>query len=392
MKFYILSILMVVCAIFLQQCQSVPASENDITQAKEKAVNRVIQSIEYYSGSEQNPRTMEHGETQFVPSKDWTSGFYPGLLWYTYELTGNEQVKEAAHKHTLMVEDEKYNGTTHDMGFKIYCSFGNGYRLTGDTAYRNVLLKSAETLITRYNENVGCLRSWDHHAHLWQFPVIIDNMMNLELLMWAFKETNDSIYYNISVSHSDVTLANHFRDDYSTWHVINYDTITGEVLDRNTHQGFNDSSAWTRGQAWGLYGYTMMYRETGHERYLQQAKNIADFVYTHPTIPDDYIPYWDLNAPNIPDEPRDASAAAIICSALLELSTYVNESDSIKYMKFADNIFTSLSSPEYLAETDEHYFILDHSTGNWPKDSEIDVPIIYADYYYIESILRKLNE
>lgn len=212
--------------------------------------------------------------------------------------------------------------------------------------------------------------------------------MNLELLFWAFKETNDSVYYNIAVSHAGKTIENHFRKDYSTYHVIDYDTITGNVLKRNTHQGYSDESAWSRGQAWGLYGFTMCYRETGNPSFLKQAQEIANFIFTNKNLPVDLIPYWDFDAPGIPDEPRDASAAAIAASALYELCRY-DGSNAAKYKQEADTILENLSR-NYLSPTGENKgFLLLHSTGSKPANSEVNVPLCYADYYFIEALLRK---
>lgn len=339
-----------------------------------------------------NPGSVVNDQLDLVPSKSWISGFFPGSLWYMYEYTRDEKWKEAAIHFTRNVEAEKYNAGTHDMGFKMFCSFGNAYRLTGDPNLRKVLLQSAKTLITRFNPRVGCIRSWDHHQHLWEFPVIVDNMMNLELLFWAFRETRDSTYYKIAIQHAETTLRDHFREDGSSYHVVSYDTLTGAVMKKNTHQGYSHESAWARGQAWGLYGFTMTYRETGEKRFLFQAEKIADFILSHPNLPEDMVPYWDFNAPEIPDTERDASSAAIISSALYELSIHANEKSAQKYLKAADRILNSLSSPEYLAETgSNHHFLLKHSVGNYPGETQIDVPICYADYYFLEANMRKLK-
>jgi len=273
----------------------------------------------------------------------------------------------------------------------MFCSFGNGFRLTHDENFKETLLQSARTLITRFNPKIGCTRSWDHHRDVWQFPVIIDNMMNLELLFWATKVSGDSTFYQIGVTHAHTTLKNHFRKDNSSWHVVNYDTTTGKVINKQTHQGYSHDSAWARGQAWGLYGYTMCYRETKDKRFLIQAQKIADFILNHKNLPEDMIPYWDFDAPNIPDEERDASAGAIICSALYELSTHSGDNGS-KYKQAADKILRSLSSAKYRALVGENgNFLLKHSVGSKPGNSEIDVPLIYADYNFLEANLRKLR-
>ena len=316
----------------------------------------------------------------------WCTGFFGGILWYLYEYTGDTSFKNEADKWTMALQKEQYNKSTHDLGFMLYCSFGNGYRLTKDPKYKPILLQGAASLSTRFNPKIGLIKSWESFGK-YKYPVIIDNMMNLEYLLWAAKASGNKEYYDIAISHADKTIENHFRADYSTYHVVCYDSV-GNVLAKKTAQGYSDSSAWARGQAWGLYGYTMMYRETKDKKYLNQAIHIADFFMNHPNLPADKIPYWDFNAPNIPDEVRDASSAAIAASALLELSGYVKRSLQKKYFAFAEEVLKSLSGPEYFASEDNHHFLLKHSTGSRRANSEVDTPIIYADYYYLEALLR----
>lgn len=336
-----------------------------------------------------NPRNSEpDGTLNLVPSKDWTSGFFPGELWFLYEYTQNNFWKKKAQQHTDILEKEKMNGSTHDMGFKVYCSFGNGYRLTQDEHYKEVLLQSARTLATRFKPAAGIIRSWDHSTAKWACPVIIDNMMNLELLFWATKESKDSTFYRIAVDHARTTMKHHFRPDFSSYHVIDYDTITGQVLKKNTHQGFADESAWSRGQAWALYGYTMCYRETRLPEFLEQAQNIEKYLFTHPNMPEDLIPYWDFDAPGIPDEPRDVSAATVIASALYELSLYDPEKGE-RYRSNADKIIENLTKHYRATLKKDNGFLLLHSTGTKPTNTEVDVPIVYADYYFIEALMRK---
>ena len=328
-----------------------------------------------------NPRNSEpDGTLNLVPSKDWTSGFFPGELWFLYEYTQNNFWKKKAQQHTDILEKEKMNGSTHDMGFKVYCSFGNGYRLTQDEHYKEVLLQSARTLATRFKPAAGIIRSWDHSKAQWACPVIIDNMMNLELLFWATKESKDSTFYRIAVDHAKTTMKHHFRPDFSSYHVIDYDTITGQVLKKNTHQGFADESAWSRGQAWALYGYTMCYRETRLPEFLEQAQNIEKYLFTHPNMPEDLIPYWDFDAPGIPDEPRDVSAATVIASALYELSLYDPEKGE-RYRSNADKIIENLTKHYRATLKKDNGFLLLHSTGTKPTNTEVDVPIVYADYF-----------
>ena len=335
------------------------------------------------------PRTLgEKGELIMVPSRDWVSGFFAGELWLMFGITGDSFWEDKARKYTSLLEQEKQNGGTHDMGFKMYCSYGRGYLLSGDESYREILIQSAETLITRYNEKVGCIRSWDHHRELWDYPVIIDNMMNLELLFWASKETGDPKYYDIAISHARNTIKNHYRKDNSSWHVLDYNPENGEVVSKVTFQGNSDESSWSRGQAWGLYGFTMAYRESLLPEFLDHAEKIADFIINHPRLPDDFVPYWDFDAPGIPDEPRDASAAAIIASALYELSRFSDNEE--QYIKAADKIFESLSSEKYLLPLGSNSgFLLGHSTGSRPANAEVDIPLVYADYYFLEAFIRK---
>ncbi|WP_187260509.1 glycoside hydrolase family 88 protein [Pontibacter beigongshangensis] len=356
------------------------------------ALQRLEKGLAITPDSNQIPRAVEHdGSIRGVKSSDWTSGFFPGNLWLAYGYTNDPRYREQAEKWTAFIEKEKHNNRTHDMGFKVNCSFGQGYALTQNPHYKAVLIKSAETLMTRYNPKIGSLRSWDHNRDKWEFPVIIDNMLNLELLFLATRFTGDSSFYKVAHQHALTTMQHHFRSDYSTFHVVDYDPVTGKVKSKATHQGYADGSSWARGQAWALYGYTMAYRETGDKRFLELAENIGQFILNHKNLPADMVPYWDFDAPNIPDAPRDASAAAVIASAFYELSTY-SAAHTARFKTAADQIMAALSSDAYLVPaTASHPFILRHSTGNLPKNDEIDVPISYADYYYLEALLRKKN-
>jgi len=365
-----------------------PNNSDLLIRHLESQLDYAVNNAELLATSELiSPRTSENGKLKQVPARDWTSGFFSGNLWMMYELTCNEKWKDKALQFTLPLEPEKWNGDTHDMGFKMYCSFGQAIKYTSNPEYREVLVQSAKTLANRFNPVVGCIRSWDHNNDKWDFPVIIDNMMNLELLLWAAKETGNENFKEIAIKHAETTIKNHFRKNYSSYHVVDYNPETGEVQQKNTHQGYADESAWSRGQAWGLYGFTMMYRETGKDEFLAQAENIANFILSNPGIKEGKIPFWDFNAPNIPDEPYDASAGAIIASALLELSTFSDKKG--EYLSVARNLLKTLSSPEFLAPVGENAgFLLKHSTGSKPHDSEIDVPLVYADYYYLEALIR----
>ncbi len=343
-----------------------------------------------WDGGKVFPRTLTPtGELVMVDAPDWTSGFFPGELWYMYEYTQDPFWLEKAQQYTEALESERYNTTTHDLGFMLYCSYGNGNRLAADSAYVAVMVDGAKSLASRFNPTVGLIRSWDNWGgdFKWDFPVIIDNMMNLEFLFWATKVTGDSTFYNIATTHADTTMANHFRADNSSFHVVDYDTITGKAIMHGTHQGYSDASAWSRGQAWGLYGYTVCYRETGEARYLEQAEKIADFIFSHENLPEDLIPYWDYDAPATDVHPRDVSAATITASALYELAGYAAEGNN--YRELADTILANLSA-NYLNEVgSEKGFLLRSSTGHIPGNVEIDVPLCYADYYFLEALLRK---
>lgn len=337
------------------------------------------------------PRTVENGGVKLVSRQDWTSGFFPGNLWMMYELSGNNRWRKEALQYTLLIEPEKWNGTTHDLGFKMYSSFGKALKYTNNPAFREILIQSARTLSTRFSPIVGCIQSWDHNTNEWKFPVNINNMMNLELLLWAAKETGNDNFKVVAIQHAKTTAKHHFRSDNSTYQLIDFDPETGEVENRLAYQGYSPESCWARGQAWALYGFTVMYRETGIAEFLTQAEKIAQYIMAQPGISEGEIPYWDFNAPDIPNEPYDASAGAIISAALFELSEF-SGSNQEAYFKVAERLLTTLSTPEFLAAVGENRgFLLKHSTGSKPHQSEVDVPIVYADYYFLESIIKYKN-
>lgn len=379
--------------LWLASCSNVPQEEpltdvieRGLTVSTEQAL-RMAKELEPQDG--RLPKSIKDGKLETSDCYWWCSGFFPGELWYLYENNPTPELERYAKLFTERLEEVQYVTNNHDVGFMLYCSYGNGYRLTKDPAYEKVLITGAHSLSTRFRPMVGAIRSWDFNKDKWQYPVIIDNMMNLELLTWAAKETGDTHFRDIAIVHADKTIANHFRPDYSTFHVVSYDTITGVPHAKVTHQGYADSSAWARGQSWALYGYTMMARETGKTEYLDQARQIARFLMNHPHMPADKVPYWDYDAPDIPDAPRDASSAAIMASALIELSQLAPSEEAAGYLDFAEQQLRSLSSPAYLAEVGTNCnFILKHSTGSLPENSEVDVPLSYADYYYVEALMR----
>jgi uncharacterized protein YyaL (SSP411 family) len=375
-------------------CNAKQGTELSVEKNLNFSVSQTEFMLEKALSAQKNPRTIENDHLRWTNKGfDWTEGFFPGTCWYLYEYTGDEKWKTGADSLQGLFENHRFLPRYHDLGFVFNCSYGNGLRLTGEEAYKDILIEAAETLSNRFNPNVGSIISWNvdkgwQSKRGWEFPVIIDNMMNLELLFEASKLSGDSKYKEVAIAHANTTLKNHFREDMSSYHVIDYDSITGKVRNKHTAQGYSHESSWARGQAWGLYGFTMCYRYTKNPEYLKAASKIADFIINNKKIPEDRIPYWDYDAPKIPDEPRDASAAATTASALLELSQYDNEGKK-KYLKEAKAILKSLSSPAYQAVKGEnHHFILKHSVGSIPHNNEIDVPLNYADYYYVEALLR----
>jgi hypothetical protein len=339
---------------------------------------------------DQTPKTFEDGKLVKAPYDWWCSGFFPGVLWYIYEYNGDADIKELAIKETAKVEPVKYVTDHHDVGFMINCCYGHQYRLTGDEHALEVLRTAAQSLTGAFTEEVGCIKSWPFvkPGFSWVYPVIIDNMMNLELLMSVANMDNNEWLRHVAVSHADVTMKNHFREDYTTCHLVDYVPGTGEVNKKITVQGLADSSAWARGQAWALYGYTMMYQQTGDRKYLHQAQHIGDMIEGY--LPEDGIPYWDFNDPKIPDTYRDASAGAVMASAYIALDQVADNGKD--YLAIAEKQLRTLASEEYLAGPGEiGGFILKHSVGNLPEDVEIDVPLTYADYYFIEALMRYHN-
>ena len=347
-----------------------------------------------HTPADKMPRSFDDKTDKLLDSGTdwWTSGFYPGTLWMLYGYTRDPRLHAEAERRLTLLEKEKYFTGNHDIGFMIFNSFGNAYKLTGNQQYRDVIQTAAETATTRYKPAMGAIQSWNASKDF-RGPVIIDNLMNLELLLWAADKTGNARYREIALRHADTTLAQHYRADCSSYHVVDFDPDTGKVLRKRTWQGAADDSTWARGQGWGLYGYTMLYRFTREPRYLQQARCIAGFLLDHPHMPADGVPYWDFDAPDIPDAPRDASAGAVIAAALLELGQYVEADERARYAAAAKNTLRSLSAPPYRAITGSNGgFLLRHSVGSLPHKSEVDVPLTYADYYYVEALLRYRDE
>ncbi len=342
------------------------------------------------------PRNIAKGEANWTSrkssEKEWTSGFWPGVLWYTYAASGNETIKAEAEKFSkTLYPIADVPAYDHDLGFLMFCAFGEAYNLTKSPEYKDLILRSSDTLATLFNPTVGTILSWPREVepHGWPHNTIMDNMINLDMMFWAAKNGGEEhkYLYDMAVRHADVTMENHFRDDYTSYHVAVYDTVSGNLIKGVTHQGYADHTMWARGQAWAIYGFTMVYRETRDPKYLEFVQKVTD-VYLK-DLPCDAIPYWDFSAPGIPDAPRDASSAAVVASALLELCDFVEPAKGAEYKAAAVKMLTSLSNSYQCG--DEKVAFLDHSTGHHPNGSEIDIPIIYADYYYVEALLRYKN-
>ena len=386
-------VLLLLAALLLNACAVIQKDKRDwAEQAIETAGYQLkmmaSQTDKLRGDSALFPRSVRDGQVRLTDAKDWTSGFFAGALWYEYELTNDTALLGEARKYTDLLESIQFYTGNHDIGFMMYCSYGNALRLAAQAGDDTILVNTAKSLITRYNPVVKAIRSWDFGE--WSYPVIIDNMMNLELLFWASEYTGDPVYRDVAIAHANTTMKNHFREDMSSYHVVSYNPQNGEVESKGTFQGYSDESAWARGQAWGLYGYTMCYRFTKNPEYLDCAQAIAKYIMHNPNMPSDLIPYWDYNAPDIPAAPRDASAAAVTASALLELSELAPNGEA--YFNYAEKILKSLSSDAYIAKKGENNgFILMHSVGHLPANSEIDTPLIYADYYYLEALKRYLD-
>lgn len=375
-------------------CFATDTIQKEVDFCEEQAL-RTLKSL---PAADSFPRSIgaDGRQWRLVNYKDWTSGFWPGICWYLYEYSRDTVWRNAAAKASVgLLPLAQQKIIDHDIGFQLYCSLGNGYRLTGDTTYKRELLAAADSLATLFNPAVGTILSWPRPVPRMEWPqhnTIMDNMMNLELLFWAAKNGGRKELYDIAVSHAVKTMNNHFRPDYTSYHVVVYDTLTGKKIKAVTHQGYADGSMWARGQSWAIYGFTMVYRETNNPVFLEFVQNVAD-VYLQ-KLPADRIPYWDFDDPVIPAAPRDASAAAITASALLELGGYVADNNkAAEYRQQASLMLTALSSEAYRSNKGNNAFLL-HSTGHKPNGGEIDASIIYADYYYLEALLRlkRLNE
>ena len=374
-------VLPITALLFLFSCKTVPQKPTSVDDAIEFSVQKLLNTIDDIPDGKYPIRSKNMGEWDNTEPQVWTSGFYPGSLWLAYELSGNETLRDAARTTTNGLQDQQYNTHTHDVGFMMFNSYGNALRFSGSPEDSAVVIQSAKSLATRYHPSVGAIQSWDG-----DYQVIIDNMMNLELLYWAAKNGGSEELAEIASNHAYKTIAEHFREDGGAFHVVHYDTLTGNVTRKRTEQGFADWSSWARGQAWGIYGFTMAYRETGNKDFLNAAITLGDYFIAH--LPEDYIPYWDLNLPG--DEPRkfkDSSAGAIALSAFLELRNYVD--DASAYDALIEHMMGSLIE-NYLSYGTEAAGILVHGAYNANRDNpwDWDSSTSWGDYYFLEALIR----
>ncbi len=323
-------------------------------------------------------------------AEEWCSGFWPGILWMTYSYTKDANIRTQAELYSFpiqkIVERPVYD---HDLGFLTFCSIGKGYEQTGSVEYKRLIFDAADSLATLFNPKVGTMLSWPREVKKqgWPHNTIMDNMINLETLFWASKNGGNPLLYDLAVAHATTTMKHHFRPDGSAYHVAVYDTITGNFIKGVTHQGYSDKSMWSRGQSWAIYGYTMVYRYTHDKVFLDFAQKVTDVYLTRlQETSDDLIPKWDMDDPD-KKASKDASAACVVADALMELSGYVGGAKGAAYRKTALEMLAQLSTPRYQSGKRNVAFLM-HSTGHHPAGSEIDASIIYADYYYLEALLR----
>lgn len=386
-----------VLSVFLYSCTS-KVSNNTLDVERElNYCNKQIQkTLNHIGDTTMIPRNVLTGQTHWnlVPVRidEWTIGFWPGILWYNYENTKDENILSSAKHYTEILEPlSLLPAYDHDLGFQLFCSYGNGYRLTGDERYKQIILNAADTLATLFNPKAGTILSWPREVepNNWPHNTIMDNMLNLEMLYWAAANGENKELYDIATKHAETTMKYQFREDGGNYHVVVYDTIDGHFIKGITHQGYADETMWARGQAWAIYGYTMVYRETKDKKFLRFAEKVSDIYLKR--LPEDFVPYWDFDAPIISDELKDASAAAITASALIELAQLEDTHAKAKeYQDAALHMLVSLSSAEYQSREINSAFLL-RSVGHKPKGSEVNSSINYADYYYIEALTRLKN-
>lgn len=386
-----------ICSLIACQKQNTEFSAEKDLQYCASQVNRALENLDEGKGTydfTMEPRNILEGELVWNCRKaspaEWCSGFWSGILWMDYSYTQDEHVRKAAEGYTealsIVTKEPVFD---HDIGFLILNSYGKGYEQTHNPAYKQVMLAAADSLATLFNPTVGTILSWPRHVKdFGGHNTIMDNMINLELLYWASENGGDKRLRDIATSHAETTMRHHFRDDGGCYHVAVYDTLDGHFIKGVTHQGYADSSLWSRGQSWAIYGYTMVYRYIKEQRFLDHAQKVTDlYLKRLKETSDDWVPIWDMDDPRGKEAPKDASAACVVASALLELCKYVDSEKSATYRSAAENMLRDLSTDKYQSRGRNEAFLM-HSTGHHPAGCEIDASIIYADYYYLEALLR----
>ena len=396
MKKYLFGIALCLLTACQKQQQMTLDADNALNYCAAQ-VNRALEALKDSAGNydyTMEPRNILEDDTAWncrkASEQEWCSGFWPGVLWMDYDYTKDETIKKVAEGYTntlsFLGSKPAYD---HDLGFLTINSFLKGYEATGNDEYKKIALAAADTLATLYNNKVGTILSWPRHVKdFGGHNTIMDNMINLELLFWASENGGTQHLKDIAIRHAETTMQHHFREDGSCYHVAVYDTLTGEFLRGQTHQGLADSSMWSRGQSWAIYGYTMVYRYTKDQRFLDFAQKVTDiYLKRLKETSNDWIPIWDMDDPRGQEAPKDASTACVVASALLELCQYVKGEKGKEYRTAAESMLRDLNSDVYQSREKNVAFLM-HSTGHHPAGSEIDASIIYADYYYIEALLR----
>lgn len=360
-----------------------------------RQVGRALKELQPYDYTVE-PRNILQGDKQKgwncrkATAAEWCSGFWPGILWMTYSYNKDVEVRRQAENYTKPIESIVHTPVyDHDLGFLAFCSIGKGFEQTGTPRYKQLILDAADSLATLFNPKVGTMLSWPREVDRqgWPHNTIMDNMINLETMFWASRNGGNPLLYDLAVMHATTTMKHHFRPDGSSYHVAVYDTISGDFIKGVTHQGYADNSMWARGQSWAIYGYTVVYRYTRDKVFLDFAQKVTDiYLKRLKETSDDLIPRWDFDDPN-PNAPKDASAACVVADALIELSGYVGGAKGAAYKQAAIDMLAQLSTPRYQSGKKNVAFLM-HSTGHHPAGSEIDASIIYADYYYLEALLR----
>jgi len=377
-----------------------PATDSaiDVDHVMRVAAKKLAAFDSAHTDTSKFPTEAKGDKWVLIPPYEWTSGFYPGALWYMYEYARATNPPEAeawrarAQRWTAGLKQEQFNRGTHDLGFMMFDSFGNGYRITKNAEYQKVLLQSAKSLAARYRPVTRMIRSQGNMEDMDRYTVIIDNMMNLELLMWASENGGGTELRQIAISHADRALKEFFRPDGSTYHVVELNPNTGDVQRKYTAQGMADESCWSRGQTWAIYGFGYMYEVTKDQRYLDAAVKAAEYYLAH--LPADNVPPSDFNSGLDGLEFKDSSAACVASSALFRLSRLVPDAArKDKYSQAAVAALRAVTEPPYFSEGDDKAGMILYSARNFhasPNHRLTNTSLIWSDYYLLEAIHQYL--